>query len=332
MTDSVTIGGEELISSKRASKETGYTQDYIGQLARGGALVAKRIGGHWYVSLPSLRAYKLKADEYKPQPPAYLGGSQEVETSISFDGRDFVSASHAAKLTGYHQDYVGQLARSGKVASRQIGNRWFVDRDALLSHKSEKDSLLAAVQMESVGLPTPSDLNTRMDAATSSTSGDVEIAHEAAREPFFSYSLQAADLMPVVVRGTPSLPPMSSGRARSYSGRAEFHYPHDTPKSLPIRHLAPSSPLPPGQRYASRPRSRKRVLLPLSGAALTIVVILSFGFTSLREQALYALGQLQEGTRAQIASPAAIGTTLRQVIDRIEEIFSHELHYTAPRK
>src|SRR3989344_6277053 len=89
MADSVSVAGEEFISSKRASKETGYTQDYIGQLARGGAIAAKRIGGHLYVSESSLRAYKMKADEYKPQPPAYVPSVSEIETSVSFDGREF---------------------------------------------------------------------------------------------------------------------------------------------------------------------------------------------------------------------------------------------------
>src|SRR3989344_1715548 len=101
MTDSISVDGEELISSKRASKETGYTQDYIGQLARAGAIAGKRVGGHWYVSLPSLRAYKSKADEYKPQPPAFVPSAPEIEAGVSFDGKDFVSASAAAKLSGY---------------------------------------------------------------------------------------------------------------------------------------------------------------------------------------------------------------------------------------
>src|SRR3990167_8328737 len=64
--------------------------------------------------------------------------SVDADSLVSFDGKDHISASRAAKITGYHPDYVGQLARSGAIISRQVGNRWYVDRAALLSHKKEK--------------------------------------------------------------------------------------------------------------------------------------------------------------------------------------------------
>ena len=152
MADEVQVGGVEYISSKRASEVTGYAQDYIGQLARGGYIDAKRIGGLWHVSLRSLEEYGKNASEKRAKPPERQSGD-EPDSLISFDGQDYVSASRAAKITGYHQDYIGQLARNNLVASRLVGNRWYVGRDALLTHKSEKDRLLAAVQSESVGLP-----------------------------------------------------------------------------------------------------------------------------------------------------------------------------------
>ena len=36
----------------------------------------------------------------------------------------FLSLAEAAKLTGYHQDYLGQLARSGKLEATKIGRNW----------------------------------------------------------------------------------------------------------------------------------------------------------------------------------------------------------------
>lgn len=151
MANEVNLGGTIYISSKRAAEITGYTQDYIGQLARGGNITAQRVSGLWYVVEESLRNYKTKADEFKPTPPTVLRQNQ-IESSVSFDGRDYVSAQRAAEVTGYHADYVGQLARSGKVISRQVGNRWFVDREGVIEHKRHNDALLAAVQAESVGL------------------------------------------------------------------------------------------------------------------------------------------------------------------------------------
>jgi len=152
MAEEIDLGGTIYISSKRAAEITGYTQDYIGQLSRGGSIAAQRVSGLWYVIEASLNEYKLRADEYKPEPPKGPHHAIEMEAVVSFDGKNYISAQRAAKVTGYHHDYVGQLARSGKLLSRQIGNRWYVDREGIVEHKKYNDSLLAAVQAESVGL------------------------------------------------------------------------------------------------------------------------------------------------------------------------------------
>lgn len=154
MSDQIEVEGKVYISSRRASESTGYAQDYIGQLARKGLIDSRRIGGLWYVSLESLVNYKTKAESYVPTPPISRV-DQNADSVVTLDGRNYLSASRAAEKTGYHPDYVGQLAREGKVLSRQIGTRWYVDRDEILEHKREKDALLAAVQAEAVGLAKP---------------------------------------------------------------------------------------------------------------------------------------------------------------------------------
>src|SRR3989344_6165650 len=125
MSDELLVGGVQYISSKRASDSTGYAQDYIGQLARRRNIDARRVGGLWYVRAASLQEYKQHADTYKPIPPQRGNQQEDPDYLISFDGKDHISAARAAELTGYHQDYVGQLARSGTVLSRQVGNRWY---------------------------------------------------------------------------------------------------------------------------------------------------------------------------------------------------------------
>jgi hypothetical protein len=152
--DAVTLDSKTYIASKRAAVEFGYTQDYVGQLCRAGHVDARRVGNQWYVFPESLHAYKLKAEAFKPEPPKYQP-DPNVEATIREDGKEFVSAALAAKITDYNQDYVGQLARAGKIPSTQVGNRWYVDREAILEHKKEKEALLRAVQAESVGLKRP---------------------------------------------------------------------------------------------------------------------------------------------------------------------------------
>jgi excisionase family DNA binding protein len=43
----------------------------------------------------------------------------------------FISLAEAAKKTGYHQDYLGQLARSGKLEAQKVGRNWVTTRAAV---------------------------------------------------------------------------------------------------------------------------------------------------------------------------------------------------------
>ena len=187
MASDVNLGGTIYISSKRAAEITGYTQDYIGQLARSKAIEAKRVSGLWYILEDSLKLHKEKSDAYIPVPPGKSTDSPEREVTVSFDGKDYISASRAAKVTGYSKDYISQLARSGKILSRQIGNRWHVDRQGLMDHKHEKDNLLAEVQVAAVGLQRAPETT---QAASSPT--------ESSDSTHFSYHVENVHLMPVV--------------------------------------------------------------------------------------------------------------------------------------
>lgn len=154
MNDELTLDGKVYVSSKRAAQMSRYTQDYVGQLARAGHIDAQRIGGLWYVFMDSLNSYKAKAETFVPKPPEMPKFSnQPTDTLITFDGKDYISAARASEITGYNQDYVGQLARAGKVLSRQVGTRWYIHREGLLAHKEEKDRMLGAVQTQAVGIP-----------------------------------------------------------------------------------------------------------------------------------------------------------------------------------
>lgn len=186
MATELTFDGATFIPSKQAAQITGYAQDYIGQLARKGLIQARRVGGLWYVSLDSLKGYKEKADTVKPIPPAPRVREAEPETLISLDGVDYVSAPKAAELTGYHQDYVGQLAREGTILSRQVANRWYVSRDGIMGHKKSKDALLAAVQADSVGI------------VRNQTQTNVDESKANASSTFYTYKQERSHLVPII--------------------------------------------------------------------------------------------------------------------------------------
>lgn len=221
MATEINLGGTIYISSKHAAEKTGYTQDYIGQLARGGQIEAKRVSGMWYILEESLRNYKAKADQFVPTPPQGFAPNPDKEVSVSFDGKDYISTGRAAKLTGYNQDYVGQLARSGEVLSRQVGNRWYIDRESLLAHKKQKDDLLAAVQVESVGLAKPGEevANSEVqpepapeapgmsDASAEGSEKTIESVPDEDEVTHFEYVKEEAPLIP---EPAPEIPPVEA--------------------------------------------------------------------------------------------------------------------------
>ncbi len=52
------------------------------------------------------------------------------ETNIQ-NNPSLISLSKAAELTGYHQDYLGQLCRLGRLPAKKVGRNWFTSQEAL---------------------------------------------------------------------------------------------------------------------------------------------------------------------------------------------------------
>lgn len=168
----VVIGNEKLVPTAHASKITGYSKDYVGQLCREEKIECRRVSGLWYVSEGSIREYQrqgvqpvgipeskeeesesvkeLRASHEKPKFGIKTGNVRD--DTFTYDGIEYISTSRAADVTGYAQDYVGQLARNSEIEARKVGRRWFVGRKALVEHKKHNDSLLAEVQAQASGV------------------------------------------------------------------------------------------------------------------------------------------------------------------------------------
>lgn len=315
MSDTVSLEGKEYISSKRAAEISGYTQDYIGQLARKGGIDAQRVAGLWYVSLDSLNAYKTTADAYKPQPPTRAAAS-DPEALISFDGKDYISASRAAKVTGYHQDYVGQLARSGAILARQVGNRWYVEREALLAHKREKDALLAAVQAESVGIvPRPQ-------------SERQEVGGGADEESFFKYVHEEDDLLPL----SPKPMHVTTSAQTEHVASAAV----DEESDLPVMGLVNAEHIAPVGRYRSYAKptvssASKRSMVARATAVLVSIALLGgvggLGFMLVRvSRGAGWLGPTQVAS-VGAESYSVVRSTIDRIGDMLEAVVASELTY-----
>lgn len=55
---------------------------------------------------------------------------------LYFDGKKYISSSRAAKISGYVNDYIGQLCRDGKLDARMVGRSWYVGLESLIQHKN----------------------------------------------------------------------------------------------------------------------------------------------------------------------------------------------------
>lgn len=53
------------------------------------------------------------------------------EINIQNGQPTLISLAYAAKLTGYHQDYLGQLCRAGKLPASKVGRNWFTSKEAI---------------------------------------------------------------------------------------------------------------------------------------------------------------------------------------------------------
>ena len=54
------------------------------------------------------------------------------------DKAKYISANSASLKTGYAQDHIGALIRTGKVEGKKIGRSWFVDLESLKEHKKNR--------------------------------------------------------------------------------------------------------------------------------------------------------------------------------------------------
>lgn len=168
----IQIGDENYIPVSRASEMLGYSRDYVTQLCRAGSLSCKRSSGQWFVLEQNISARNKVRDaiahkednESKKEPHIDTKDDYEKGTTLHkiktgnvrddvlfFDKEEYITSSRAAEITGYAQDYVGELARSKSISARKMGRNWMIQKKSILEHKKEKDALLAGVQSESAG-------------------------------------------------------------------------------------------------------------------------------------------------------------------------------------
>ena len=172
MEDVIRDGDEKLISTARGAEISGYSKDYIGQLCREEKIECRRVSNQWYLHEGSLREYQgigavgqIAPNKVPITVPSDATGSNSItekrfslkvgnvrNDTFTYDEKEYISTARAADITGYTQDYVGQLARGDEVDAKKVGRRWFVAKQSLLRHKKENDAQLGSVQASASGL------------------------------------------------------------------------------------------------------------------------------------------------------------------------------------
>ena len=90
-----------------------------------------------------------------------------MEKEIVLDGKVYITASEAARLTGYTNDYIGQLCRGGKVKGRVIGRTRYVCRESLEAYDTESKRVVRAGRHRSGHAPKISSVTNTPNAAVS---------------------------------------------------------------------------------------------------------------------------------------------------------------------
>ncbi len=62
-----------------------------------------------------------------------------MSDAISLEGKEYISSKRASELSGYAQDYIGQLARKGLIHAQRVGGLWYISMASLVGYKTKAD-------------------------------------------------------------------------------------------------------------------------------------------------------------------------------------------------
>lgn len=124
-----------------------------------------------------------------------------------------ISLSKAAEITGYHQDYLGQLCRLGHLPAKKVGRNWFTSQEAL-------DNLSGNLVIESEqtqAQPSEAEVQEATDELKDLASNDVPINELSTNELpdlFPSLTISEVEGLPISIR-TVATPVVKSNTVQS---------------------------------------------------------------------------------------------------------------------
>src|SRR3989344_3244026 len=58
-----------------------------------------------------------------------ISSSSKIINELIYNGKKYLSLKHAALLSNYHRDYLGQLIRKKELTAEKIGFAWFIEEN-----------------------------------------------------------------------------------------------------------------------------------------------------------------------------------------------------------
>jgi len=158
---------------------------------------------------------------------------------LSVGGKDYVKANVIAKDLGYTADYVGQLCRSRKVDAKLVGRSWYVDRNSIHLHRTNRYRSTQAKSIETLKetleVVQSSEDVLPVHIRTSHSAGVVPKAYRAKTPAYIAYSDDPADLLPKVMKDPVEIP-VGLADAESVSVKSSGErYVFQTPELQPIK-------------------------------------------------------------------------------------------------
>jgi len=140
----IKIKEKKYISLKEAAKISGYHPDYIGYLIRSGKIKGKKISrrSFWRIAPEEIIKYcqqNLNKSDFIKVKDFDLEDSEIIK-------KKYISLKEAAKISGYHPDYIGYLIRQGKLRAEKVysGVAWLTTKEEIARYqklRKEKNGL-----------------------------------------------------------------------------------------------------------------------------------------------------------------------------------------------
>jgi excisionase family DNA binding protein len=127
--------GRSVLTTAEASQRSGLSRDYILRLLSNKRIEGVQLlGREWMVYEDSLQAFLAQ-----PRLPGRKGPRKKREVRQTKQGeRVLLSTAEASAISGYRQDSLLRLLRSGRIEGERSGRSWLIYEDSLLSYKQRK--------------------------------------------------------------------------------------------------------------------------------------------------------------------------------------------------